>query len=109
MYIDFELAIQNYDVIELRWPVPFGHMNSSAYQALADALEPVSGVNRVEVLRYSAHVEIAAHVQNLVSVLEDIREYVLEDPQLKAELAAVGVTNYGVTVCPDVVTRRLVP
>ena len=109
MQISFELAILDYDLIELRWPVAFGKSGSAAYQALADALEPIKGVNRVEVLRYSAHVEIAEHVENLATVLVDIQDSLLDDAILAQELAGVGVTNYGVTISPGVVTRRKDP
>lgn len=109
MQLVFELAILDYDVVELRWPIAFGKIWSAPYQALAEALEPVPGVNRVEVLRYSAHIDIAPHVDNLGDVLQDIQAHLLDDANLARELAAVGVTNYGVTINPDVVTRRPAP
>jgi len=105
----FELSILDYDVVELRWPIALGRVGSAPYQALADALEPVAGVNRVEVLRYSAHIEVAPHVESLGTVLLDIQAHLLDDATLAKELAAVGVTNYGVTTNPDVVTRRSIP
>lgn len=106
MHIDFELAIVDFDVIEIRWPIALGRHGSEPYQALADALEPINGVNRVEVLRYSAHIEVAEHVENLGVVLEDIEAHLLDDSSLKAVLEGVGVTDYGVTRVPGVVTRR---
>lgn len=109
MQITFELAVVDYDLIELRWPVAFGKTGSSAYLALADALEPIKGVNRVEVLRYSAHIEIAEHVENLGTVLSDIQQHLLDDKNLEWELVLAGVTDYGVTISPGVVTRRSDP
>lgn len=109
MQITFEIAVLDYDLIELRWPVALGKTGSAAYQALADSLEPITGVNRVEVLRYSAHIEIAEHVENLASVMTEIQETLLDDEHLAVELSSVGVTNYGVTVFPGVVTRRSAP
>jgi pyruvate-formate lyase-activating enzyme len=109
MQITFELAVVDYDIIELRWPVSFGRVTAEPYHAIAEALEPVKGVDRVEVLRYTAHIEIAEHVENLGTVLEDIRDHLLDDKNLAHVLAEAGVTNYGVTVCPGVVTRRNEP
>jgi len=106
MTILFELAVHDYDLIELRWPIAFGKLRSEPYEVLAAALEPVVGVNRVEVLRYSAHIEVADHVENLATVLDHIREHLLADDQLRAVLQECGVTDYGVTVVPGVVTRR---
>lgn len=106
MTFTFEIAVQDYDLIELRWPVPFGKLTSEPYEVLALALEPVRGINKVEVLRYSAHIQIAEHVENLASVIESIKEHLLEDEQLVAVLRDCGVTDYGVTIVPGVVTRR---
>lgn len=106
MTITFELGVLDYDLIELRWPLAFGKLRSAPYETLADALEPVKGVNRVEVLRYSAHIEVAEHVENLGVVLQGIQEALLEDEQFAHVLKACGVTDYGVTVVPGVVTRR---
>lgn len=106
MTLTFELAVADYDIIELRWDLALGKVGSAPYQALADALEPVPGVNRVEVLRYSAHITVAPHVTNLATLLHDIQEYVLDDQHLAAELRQCGVTDYGVTINPDVVTTR---
>ena len=101
----FEIAVLDYDLIEIRWPRAFGKLLSEPYQALAEALEPIKGVNRVEVLRYSAHVEVAAHVENLAAVLLDIQAHLLEDEQLAAALETCGVTDYGVRIDPGVVKR----
>lgn len=109
MQITFELAVADYDLIELRWPIAFGKVTAEPYRAIAEALEPVKGVNRVEVLKYTAHIEIAEHVENLGTVLEDIRDHLLDDANLASVLADAGVTDYGVTVCPGVVTRRNAP
>lgn len=109
MQIIFELAVVDYDLIELRWPIAFGKTGSSVYLALADALEPVKGVNRVEVLRYSAHIEIAEHVENLGVILSDIMQHLLDDKNFEWELVEFGVADYGVTISPGVVTRRTEP
>jgi hypothetical protein len=110
MQINFELAVTDYDLIELRWSEPLGRPGSAVYQEIADGLSAVDGVNRVEVLRYSAHIEIAPHVERLSDVLEALEEWVLEDEQLRAALQDfAGVTDYGVTVIPGVVTRKDVP
>jgi hypothetical protein len=106
MKILFELAIVDYDMIELRWPIAFGKARSEPYEVLATALEPVKGINRLEVLRYNAYIEVAAHVENLGSVLESVRQHLLDDEQLAQVLGSCGVTDYGVTVAPGVVTRR---
>lgn len=109
MTLTFELAVLDYDLVELRWPISFGKLQSEPYHALADALEPVPGVNRVEVLRYSAHIEVAPHVESLAVVLQAIQAHLLDDGGLAAELEKVGVTNYGVTINPDVLVRRPSP
>jgi len=103
----FELVVLEYDLVELRWDKHLGKLGSATYHALADCLEAVPGVNRVEVLRYSAHITIATHVETLSSILEALQEHLLEDEQLSAVLNRFGVTNYSVTIDPGVVTRRV--
>lgn len=105
MTLQFELAVYDYDLAILRWPVALGRVGSAPYQALACALEPVVGVNRVEVLRYSAYIELAEHVESLAVVLDSIRDHLEQDEELAAALRGCGVTDYGVFVAAGVVDR----
>lgn len=109
MQLTFELAIIDYDMIELSWPLALGKLRSEPYQALADSLESIPGINRVEVLRYSAHLLVAPHVSSLGDLITEIQEQLAEDENLRAVLRGCGVTDYGVTVDPSVVARRQSP
>jgi hypothetical protein len=110
MQTTFELSVVDYDLLELRWSAPFGRPGSAVYQDIADGLSAIPGVNRVEVLRYSAHIEIAPHVERLSDVLAEIEQWVAEDEQLRESLSVnSGVTDYGVTLVPGVVSRKDMP
>jgi hypothetical protein len=97
---NFEIEILDYNLVVVRWPVAFGRLLSEPYQALALTLEGLAGVNRVEVLRYSAYVYVAEHVEHLLGVAESIEVALLEDGVLLGCLREHGVTNYGVTRLP---------
>jgi hypothetical protein len=106
MKLSFELTVHDYNVIVLTWNHPLGKLLSEPYHAVAESLYQVDGVDRVEVLRYSAHVYVAAHVQQLMQVLEDIRDQLYEDEHLRLVLNECGVVDYGITMNPDILVRR---
>lgn len=106
MHLTFEISIVNYDLLELRWPKAFGAVRSRPYQALADCLLSVDGVDKVEVMRYTAQLTIADHVESLGVVVQFVQAALLEDAELAFVLSSEsGVDNYSVVVLPDVVAR----
>lgn len=96
MRFDFEIAVQDPRTVLVCWPVPFGKLRSEPYQVLADSLEQVPGVDKVEVLRYSAHLAVAPHVESLDEVLVEIKEQLEADSFLQMVLSELGLTDYGV-------------
>lgn len=106
MELTFEIAIINYDLIELRWPKALGPARSEPYQVLGRLLSAVDGIDKVEVLRYTAQLTIAEHVESLGVVVQYVQAALLEDDELAAVLQTqCGVEHYGVAVLPEVVAR----
>lgn len=106
MQVIFEVSVVHYDLLEIRWPKPFGAAGSAPYHALADVLVAVDGVDRVEVLRYTAQLLVAEHVESLGAVVQYVQTALLENAALANVLRTqCGVENYSVVVLPDVVTR----
>ena len=106
MHLTFEISIINYDLLELRWPKAFGVVRSRPYLTLANCLLTVDGVDKVEVLRYTAQLTVAAHVESLGVVVQYVQAALLEDAELADVLATdCGVTDYSVSVLPEVVAR----
>jgi hypothetical protein len=98
MQMTFEVLQPDSHLLELRWPIAFGKVRTEPYQVLATLLEGVGGVNRVEVLRYSAHLELAPVVEDVDLVIDELYEVLTESTELEEVLRHCGVTDYGVTV-----------
>lgn len=106
MNVIFEVSVVHYDLLEIRWPKAFGASGAEPYHALADALSVVDGVDRVEVLRYTAQLLVAEHAESLGAVVQYVQAALLENAELANVLRTqCGVENYSVVVLPDVVTR----
>lgn len=60
--MEFELEAVGRDVIAIRWSKAFGPLSSPVYESILDCLHGVEGVDKIELLRYSALVKIATHM-----------------------------------------------
>lgn len=80
--MEFELEAVGIDVIEIRWAKSFGKLNSPVYNAILDCLECVEGVDKIELLRYSAQVKIATHRISPELAVTTLGHALLEDEAL---------------------------
>lgn len=80
--MEFELEAVGVDVIEVRWTKSFGRLTSPVYGAILDCFEAVEGVDRIELLRYSALVKIATHLVSPELAVTVLGHALLEDEAL---------------------------
>lgn len=84
--MEFELEAVGIDVIEVRWTKSFGRLTSPVYGAILDCLECVEGVDKIELLRYSALVKIATHLISPELAVTTLGHALLEDEALEIAL-----------------------
>ncbi len=84
--MQFELEVVGIDVIEVRWTKSFGRLTSPVYGAILDCLECVEGVDKIELLRYSALVKIATHLLSPELAVTILGNAILEDEALEIAL-----------------------
>lgn len=70
--IEILITIISLDWVSVRWLVPLDRVAGGVYRALKETLEDIRGVESVQVRRYSAEVEVAAHVATPKEVAEAI-------------------------------------
>lgn len=100
--MEFELSAVGVDVIEVRWAKAFGRLSSPVYSAILDCLESVEGVDKIELLRYSALIKIATHLISPELAVTTLGHALLEDEALGIALREDGQVD-------DVFVRTMPP
>jgi hypothetical protein len=103
MTLTFEIAVLDFDRVQVRWPKVFGR--PEVLDAVRACLLTVRGADAVTLGQYTATLQVASHVTSLGEFVDGVQRALLDDGWVAAELQEAGVAQYAVALLPSGVVR----